>query len=493
MEKSRETWEGTRTSPLSTNAPLPLLFQMTDGSAPKRQRGEAAEEDFVADDDGEAEIRQMIASLLTNKERITDGLLVLLSSRDDDGDFAFYDGVSEDDKQALVESARDKLGALSPVVCSKILPLVVKKLTEEHERRVSASYGRIRTLKKSTACMAKMYRTAFRQWTDSPFVSFVAGNAIQLGGLAPKEAFVLHVYAFMGCYRTKADDCYALAVTGETSVGKSLVFENPFSANAHQFLNQEGCGRWNVGRHSLVMYHDVSLSVLLRPSECETFKTLARTEMSASKVFAGSAYLPPLFLLVTSNQRVHAHEVADPTRELRERVRRETEEAASSGKKVGRQAESKQLLLPSWKPASSRPSQSTKPALRRALVLESNMRAATVADSPNVRALQSRILEAHCYQRPELDPWCVPRGEKFTRAHVLLGTSEYALSILEARQRTDFYSWPLASYVLTTLCMSIKFYAKNMEDGPDFESRLRAVLERLEPDPEERMLYTDLF
>ena len=53
---------------------------MTDGSAPKRQRGEAAEEDFVADDDGEAEIRQMIASLLTNKERITDGLLVLLSS-----------------------------------------------------------------------------------------------------------------------------------------------------------------------------------------------------------------------------------------------------------------------------------------------------------------------------------------------------------------------------------------------------------------------------
>ena len=47
--------------------------------------------------------------------------------------------------------------------------------------------------------------------------------------------------------------------------------------------------------------------------------------------------------------------------------------------------------------------------------------------------------------------------------------------------------------VITLYFTTNKFYAKNMEDGPDFESRLRAVLERLEPDPEERMLYTDLF
>ena len=469
--------------------------------------------------DQEFEIKKMIASLLTNKERMTDGLLVLLSvasggggsggdkSNNVDCKFEFYDGVSEDDKQALVEAAKDKLGVLSPVICSKILPLVIKKLTEEHERRVSASYGRIRTPKQPTACMAKMYRTAFRQWTDSPYVSYVAGNPIQLGGLSSKEAFVLHVYAFVGCFRAKADDCYALAVTGETSVGKSLVFENPFSSNAHQFLNQDGVGRWNVGRHSLVMYHDISLSVLLRPSECETFKTLARTEMSASKIFAGSAYLPPLFLLVTSNQRVHRHEVADPTLELRDRVRNELEKLSSSSsasssaaarkaRQHAKAAESRQMLLPSWRLASSPASHSsrTRPAaLRRSLFLQSNLKAPTLADTPNVRALQSRILEVHCYQRPELDPGCIPRGEKFTRAHVLLGVSEYALSILESHERTDFYSWPLGSYILTTLCMSLKFYTRNMEDGAALESRLIAVLEKLEPDEEERKQYLDLF
>jgi uncharacterized membrane protein YgcG len=179
--------------------------------------------------------------------------------------------------------------------------------------------------------MARMYRAAFTQWTESPHVSYVAGNRIQLGSLSPKECFVLHVFSFMGCFRTKPDDLFAVCLTGETSVGKSLIFENPFSANAHQFLNQEGVGRWQTGQHSLVLYHDINLSVLLRPSECETFKTLARTEMSSAKIVGSAAYLKPLFVCVTSNQRVHEHSIENPTRELRDRVRNEEEEVWGTG------------------------------------------------------------------------------------------------------------------------------------------------------------------
>lgn len=238
----------------------------------------------------EENLRRLIASLLTQKERLTDGLVSLLTSEgqqsgaEDERLFGFYDGVSEDDKQVLVDAAKEKLGALSPVICNKLLPLVVKQLVDEHERRVSASFARVRVPKSTTASMARMYRAAFTQWTESPHVSYVAGNRIQLGSLSPKECFVLHVFSFMGCFRAKPDDLFAVCLTGETSVGKSLIFENPFSANAHQFLNQEGVGRWQTGQHSLVLYHDINLSVLLRPSECETFKTLARTEMSSAKI-----------------------------------------------------------------------------------------------------------------------------------------------------------------------------------------------------------------
>jgi hypothetical protein len=66
------------------------------------------------------------------------------------------------------------------------------------------------------------------------------------------------------------------------------------------------------------------------------------------------------------------------------------------------------------------------------------------------------------------------------------------LAILESHEREDFYSAPLISYVLTTLCMVSKFFARNMEDGARVELRLRALLERLEPDPTERQLYFDL-
>jgi hypothetical protein len=391
-----------------------------------------------------------------------------------------------------VEAAKEKLGSLSPVICNKLLPLVVKQLVEDHERLVSASFARIRLPKTPTADMARMYRAAFSQWTGSPYVSFVAGNEIQLGRLTPKESFVLHVFSFLGCYRTKPDDLFAVAITGETSVGKSVVFENPFSSNAHQFLNQEGVGRWNTGKHSLVMYHDINLSVLLRPSECETFKTLARTEMASVKVVGNSAYLGSLFLLLTSNQRVHTHEVENPTRELRERVKSESDEAF--GKK-GKTSNAQQLLLPAWRPpeqSRSGAKAAAKSGLRRTLVLESNLKPATQLDCPNVRALKSRILEAHCFQRPELEPWCIPRGEKFSRAHFLLGVYEFALSILESRERSDFYSWALPSYVLATLSLVSRFHVAHTEGGEEVRRRLLAVLAKLEPDDDEREFYLNL-
>jgi hypothetical protein len=103
-------------------------------------------------------------------------------------------------------------------------------------------------------------------------------------------------------------------------------------------------------------------------------------------------------------------------------------------------------------------------------------------------------LEAHCHQRPELDPACIPRGETFTRAHVLLGVYQSVLDILESHEREDFYSPPIISYALTTLCMVSKFFSRNMEgeDGEGVERRLRVLIERLEPDLKERQLYFNL-
>jgi hypothetical protein len=495
----------------------------------------------------------IVEGLLTQKEKLTDGLLMLLTEQqqqafedksngssssssssnssshnrnrnreeEDKDKFFFYDGVSEDDKQFLIDAAKEKLSALSPVACSKLLPLVVKQLVDEHEKRVSRSFGHIRLRKTAINSMAKMYRTAFAQWIDSPYVSFVAGNPTQLGKLTAKECFVLHVYSFVGCFRAKPDDLYCIALTGETSVGKSLIFENPFSSNCHQYISSEGCGRWHTGKHSMVMYHDINLSVLLKPSECEMFKTLARTEMSAAKVHSGAAYVPTLFVFVTSNQRVHSHTVSEPTGELRERIKQESEHvsvAKASKKKENKphsaaDYKSRQLLL-SWRGAAATTSnhkftfeeqnqttarsplnRNKKPgSSRNAVHLESNLRPSSQHDCPNIRAVQSRILEAHCHQRPELDPACIPRGETFTRAHVLLGVYQSVLDILESHEREDFYSPPIISYALTTLCMVSKFFSRNMEgeDGEGVERRLRVLIERLEPDLKERQLYFNL-
>lgn len=200
--------------------------------APKRDRVSSPDSDVntQAEEGDEEEVKQLhirmlISELLTHKEKLTDGLLELLTEKGNDNDgkedscFGFYDGVSEDQKQMLMETARAQLTALSPVICNKLLPLVIKQLFEEHEKRVAASFGRIIVARTPTSDMAKMYRAAFSQWTDSPFVSYVAGNTDLLGKLTAKECFVLHVYSFMGCFRSKSDNCYAVGITGETSVG----------------------------------------------------------------------------------------------------------------------------------------------------------------------------------------------------------------------------------------------------------------------------------
>ena len=115
-----------------------------------RDSSPADDNEELDEEEKQRSIRIIVAGLLTQKERLTDGLLSLLTERNGGGsqldggeedNFGFYDGVSEDDKQLLVEAAKDKLGALSPVICNKLLPLVVKQLVDEHERRVSASFG----------------------------------------------------------------------------------------------------------------------------------------------------------------------------------------------------------------------------------------------------------------------------------------------------------------------------------------------------------------
>ncbi len=211
-----------------------------------------------------------------------------------------------------------------------------------------------------------------------------------------------------------------------------------------------------------------------------------------------AAYLKPLFVCVPSNQRVHMHSIENPTRELRDCVKSNKEEGWGTGgggsrggkgrKKSSSRSVGGQMLLPSWN--------GSKDGLcRRTLVLRSQLQSSNSLDTPNIRAVKSRIIEAHCFQRPELEAWCLPRGEKFTRAHLLLGVYETALSILEGHERRDFYSWVLPSYVLATLCMVSRFHSRQMESGDgegQTRRRLLAVLERLEPDERERYFFIDL-
>jgi len=139
-------------------------------------------------------------------------------------DSFFFDGCSEDNRQRLINLAEERLSGLSIVLSHRLGSVLKQYLVQQQEKMSSLSFSRISVPRLSSAEMAVHYSHCFRTWVESPHVSYVAGNPDLLGHLSPRDCFVFHLFAFHTCFRSKGDNCYALCVSGVSSIGENIVF-----------------------------------------------------------------------------------------------------------------------------------------------------------------------------------------------------------------------------------------------------------------------------
>ena len=167
------------------------------------------------------------------------------------------------------------------------------------QKGLAADYKKITLPATDMHSMALLYQEAIKTWLDSEKVSFQTTNVPVAGKLSLKDCFVLHFFSFLCCYRCEWDNCFVLAVTGCSTNGKTVLFENPIMRNAHSFIGEVGVGRYTVGSKSLLLYSDIALEHLLKGNDGEKFKTLARTERTTCKIHSHTEEVQlPLILLL---------------------------------------------------------------------------------------------------------------------------------------------------------------------------------------------------
>lgn len=342
------------------------------------------------------------------------------SDANNDGGRAYY----ELQKAKIIEIIERKFSENSFLLGEKFGKLCKNYITRYFESKLSKCLSRINVNAPNLVDMVEKYAECFVGWVRSKHVNFTTNNGDLLGNIPPRECFILTFFSCLTNIRVEGDNCYALSVVGKSSSGKTKLFENPLGENGFTHVAEgSACNRYDVGKKNVYCYHDIQLDAIAKPGpKMEMFKALCRTEKTTVKAFAAVTDLPPLWVFVTSNQRILDHDFSPNMKKRKETF-------------GGMYKYPHPSQLPDYRDQERR---------------EKN--------AENIQAVKNRVLEAFVKERTGID---LPKHGKFTRMQAVLGLYSIIIAILENRlEPTDFASPILISYCLTALVNNFKCYKR---------------------------------
>jgi hypothetical protein len=400
--------------------------------------------------------------------------------------------MSLEEKEFLYnENASNYLLTESPVTWERVDGMLQKQIKRKLDDELD---GMLATVVHSTQPLEELvhnYRILFLQFINYPKLSFQTGDPGAMGNIAPKDYWVLQYFALSTCRRNKGDKCLQLGLVGCTSVGKSSLFETPLSSMCHQYLGEQGVGRFKVGKKSILFFHDIEVEKhLVSGCDKDIVKTLARGESTKSKVHSSTNFISPVHLFYTSNYRLFEHKVElTPRKKWNPSLtggeyRRSTaatqlqipllfgsmtttsSNIANSKKKAGTAATAATAAThteagstQSQKRQSSFQSCLPPPQTKKVVVLEPANVKITEHNKEHVKAMRARFLECFCPSPPGYDTKLFPASGTFQRTHMICGIFTYVLDVLDGYSSlSDFAYIGLPLYVLCGLAKNVHLY-----------------------------------
>ena len=524
---------GLATPPLMTPMPSPhqsfcdspLDFmhqqQMMDDSSDSEDAQEEEPEETLGQDpwDVQQELQLKAQTLLSKKENKVENFIREFAAaagpehHDEDATTTGPEGQStgdlmdEADAQAYITQCSSQLANASLMLSHKYGSVFKEYLSRQQRQQFIQSYAQVPKNMITKTNLCQMYAACFKQWIHSEHVSFSTSNVTALGGLSAKDAFIFHLFGMATCRRVKGDDAFALSVVGKSSVGKTRMIEHVLQQASFTYASEPGCGRFNVQDRPILLYRDIDIEKLYKGQDASKFRTICRSEMTSVKIHSSTIILPPLWVLVSANQRINNHTFQRtlPTATASGAPKRPLDTQAADTTSVDKKIK----LEPADVSAPRVPNAfnwTTTPRVAHSAFyrptpfrpchypsqLVDQSKKANHRQEESVRAVQNRVLECYVRDKPDLTEAPLPNGVIFQRTHLVVGIYTQMIDLLQHHVPSAFYSPVLFSYVLTGLCDNYSLFKKHWTDRLEtkqVKKRLLDVISAYVPDATQQQLY----
>lgn len=331
--------------------------------------------------------------------------------------------VSSDEKNNLImKKTFQELHNLSPALTVKITPLIKSVVEKTTHSILDESLATITIKPTDQVQKALIYRRMLgKMINDESVVSFAFTNNRLVNKMAPRDVFLLTLFTFVTCKRSRNDELGQLFISGLSSCGKSTLIESVISASAHQLVTSiskqdPGVGRFNTQGRNVMLLRDCVVSSMLS-SDSERLKTICRSEPTVAKIHSSTQTLEPIFLLASSNERLHTHRIA----------------VYNSLPKIY----SSHLL---------------EHANNKKIHIE------------HVFAIQNRFIEMLIRSKPKQLEEDLNNADGFDRFHFILAVMPIVVNILESTQESHFPSKYLKQYVCAGIQKYLPFYINSFKN-----------------------------
>lgn len=360
----------------------------------------------------------LLEQLLTKKEKLTEQFLnqVLAGQRRDGAC-----GTSADmSHQHRIETAEKKLAEVSMILAHKHKSMISDVVAQQESKLLNRRYGRIKAKPKSDVDLSKNYRKCFDAFVNSEdCVSFRAPHKQLLKNIKIRDAFTLTFFSMNTTKRSENDNILQLIVCGETSCGKSLLFEGPVQEVSHTVTQDSGVGRFlNLNAKSTCLIRDCNINCLVKGRDVDKWKCLARGEPITTKVHSKTNVIPPMYHLVTSNLKLNDHKF---------------EKRAKNSLSFSTEAKSD---------------------------IERNKK----LTDQDIAAVRNRYIECYVRQRPTIAADDLPTSGNFNQRHCIMGLFRRVISILTTYTKEDFFSDYLYLYPICGLAKKLYMMPENCHD-----------------------------
>ena len=228
--------------------------------------------DFRTEDEVLDELKEQ---LLTEKEKKSEEFIRHFMTNFDENDFEASVKSADLSHQERLQQAQRKMAQSSVILAHKYQPLIKEYVAAQEQQLLNEKFAIIKATPGKLQDMAEKYKQCFTTWVNAKDeVNIKVRDKKEIGNVDVIDAFTLVFFATITSRRQSGDQLLQLVVSGQTSCGKTMIFESPLLDVAHVLTTEKGVSRFNCDSKSTMLLHDINLDMLVKGGDSGNFQVL---------------------------------------------------------------------------------------------------------------------------------------------------------------------------------------------------------------------------